>query len=188
MIFNAKKQRGKVITLPFLAITLVLLSSCQKTVLESETVAPLREVPALRLNFRFENDVPAPPPSTSNAPTEEKNGAVQLAFDQGRPEETLERTISSADKRRVLAVYQKLGDLPATYRLDLYSAEGKLLNKITPNGLAVYYPDTIVWSPDNSTVAFVGMIRLGQTVATPTAAPALCRQHQSSSAHREAVS
>ncbi len=170
MIFNLKKQRGKVKTLVSLGIILIFLSSCQKNAFDPETVtaSSLREVPALRLNFRFENDVPAPPPTNSNAQTEEKNGAVQTAFDQNRPEETLERTISSPDKKRVLAVYQKLGDLPATYRLDLYSAEGKLLNKITPNGLAVYYPDTIVWSPDNNNVAFVGMIRLGQTVATPT--------------------
>ncbi len=170
MIFNLKKQRGKAKAIVSLGIILIFLSSCQKNAFDPETVtaSSLREVPALRLNFRFENDVPAPPPTNSNAQTEEKNGAVQTAFDQTRPEETLERTISSPDKKRVLAVYQKLGDLAATYRLDLYSAEGKLLNKITPNGLAVYYPDTIVWSPDNNNVAFVGMIRLGQTVATPT--------------------
>lgn len=156
-------------------IVLILgsLTACQKTANDSPTVtaSSLHDIPALRLNFRFENDVPAPPANEQNASTEEKNGVIQADFDQNRPEETLERTIPSPDKKRFLVVYQKLGDLTATYRLDMYSIEGKLLNKITPNGLAVYYPDTIVWSPDSNNVAFVGMIRLGQTVPVPTPTP-----------------
>ncbi len=158
-----------------LSIVLLLgsLASCQKNIFEKETVTPasLRDVPALRLNFRFENDVPAPPANPAQTQTEEKNAVIQTDFDQNRPEETLERTIPSPDKKRFLVVYQKLGDLAATYRLDMYSAEGKLINKITPNGLAVFYPDTIVWSPDNNNVAFVGTVRLGQTVPIPTPTP-----------------
>lgn len=152
---------------------LFVLAACQRNTPDAPTVMPaaLRNVPALKLNFRFENDVPEPPPTNAQSQTEEKNNAIQADFDQNRPEETLERTISSPDKKRILAVYQKLGDMQATYRLDMYSADGKLLRKITPNGLAVYYPDTIVWSPDNNNVAFVGMIRLGQTVPVPTPTP-----------------
>lgn len=153
----------------FLIIFLFGVSACQKTATDTPTVSPssLGGVPALRLNFRFENDVPAPVSNNQNAPAEEKNNAVQADFDQNRPEETLERTISSPDKKRLLAVYQKLGDGQSTYRLDMYSADGKLVQKITPNGLAVHYPDTIVWSPDSNNAAFVGMIRLGQPAATP---------------------
>jgi hypothetical protein len=154
--------------------TLALILSgaaCRQTATDAPTVTPssLGGVPALRLNFRFENDVPAPTVVNQNAPLE-KNNAVQADFDQNRPEETLERTIPSPDKKRLLAVYQKVGDTEGSYRLDMYSAEGQLVRKITPNGLAIYYPDTIVWSPDSNNAAFVGMIRLGQNVA-PTPLP-----------------
>jgi hypothetical protein len=154
----------------FFTILFVLSgAACQKNATDTPTVTPsaLNGVPALKLNFRFENDVPAPSADPQIVAPNEKNNAVQADFDQNRPEETLERTISSPDKKRLLAVYQKLGDAPESFRLDMYSAEGKLVQKITPNGLAIYYPDTIVWSPDSNNVAFVGMIRLGQPVATP---------------------
>lgn len=149
------------------------LTACQRNASDTPTVSAssLRDVASIKLNFRFENDVPAPPATNTDVPVEEKNNAIQADFDQNRPEETLIRTIFSPDKKRFLAVYQKLDDLQATYRLDMYSADGKLLRKITPNGLAVYYPDTIVWSPDSTNVAFVGMIRLGQTVPVPTPEP-----------------
>ncbi|MBX7173034.1 MAG: hypothetical protein K1X72_18840 [Pyrinomonadaceae bacterium] len=152
-------------------LILIGLTSCQKTTTDERTITPssLRDVPALRLNFRFESDVPAPPADSLNAQNQEKNPTIQADFDQNRPEETLEKVIPSPDKKRILVVYTKLNDLAATYRLDMYSADGKLLNKITPNGLAVYYPDTIVWSPDNNNVAFVGAVRMTQTAApTPT--------------------
>jgi hypothetical protein len=156
------------LTLAF-ALSLSGLSACQKNIFESNSpnVTSLRDIPALRLNFRFESDVPAPPAKDQNAQTDEKNTAIQTDFDQNRPQESLEKTISSPDKKRILVVYRKFGDLESTYRLDMYSGDGKLVNKITPNGLAVYYPDTIVWSPDNNNVAFVGMIRTGQVVPTP---------------------
>ncbi len=156
-----------------ISLSLLGLLACQKNTADEPTVtaSALRDVPALRLNFRFENDVPAPPPNPQNVATEEKNAVIQADFDQNRPEETLERNLLSPDKKRYLVVYNKLNDLAGTFRLDMYSAEGKLLNKITPNGLAVYYPDTIIWSPDNNNVAFVGMVRLGQTVPVPTPTP-----------------
>lgn len=154
----------------FFTILFVLIgAACQKNAIDTPTVTPssLNGIPALKLNFRFENDVPAPPADPQSVAPNEKNNAVQADFDQNRPEETLERTIPSPDKKRLLAVYQKLGDGNESFRLDMYSAEGKLLQKITPNGLAIFYPDTIVWSPDSNNVAFVGVIRLGQPAATP---------------------
>jgi hypothetical protein len=45
------------------------------------------------------------------------------------------------------------------FRLDIYGADGKLLRKVTPNGMAVRFPDTIVWSPDSNNIAFVGVVR-----------------------------
>jgi hypothetical protein len=159
-------------------LAVVLLSSfgCQKSIFEPATVAPasLRDVPALRLNFRFESDVPAPPEINQNAQSEERNAAVQADFDQNRQQELLDKTVLSPDKQRILAVYHNPADQGSEYRLDMYSPDGKLVKKITYDGMAVHFPDTIVWSPDSKTVAFVGMIRAGlpggQPIPTPTPA------------------
>ncbi len=170
------QKREKVKKL-FLIILVLSFTACEKNVFQSPTVTPtsLKDVVALRLNFRFESDVPAPTTVVPPQNTELKNDAIQADFDQTRSPETLEKTLPSPDKNRFLAVYRKPEDVPNQYRLDMYSADGKLVKKITPNGLAVQFPDSIVWSPDGNSVAFVGMIRIGQTailqIATPTPTP-----------------
>ncbi len=165
----------------------------QKGVLQSSpaTVAPatLRDVPALKLNFRFETDVPAPTVSGEAAQTEERNAAVQTDFDQNREQELVDKTIVSPNKQRVLAVYHRAEDAPAEYRLDMYSADGKLLRKINYDGMAVHFADTIVWSPNSETVAFVGMTRVAQTnptAPTPTT-PTENNAHASSSSEDTAT-
>lgn len=155
----------------------ILLSAfgCQKSIFEGPTVAPasLRDVAALRLNFRFESDVPAPPDTIGQNPqSEERNAAVQADFDQNRQQELLDKTILSPDKQRVLAIYHAPSDQPAEFRLDMYSPDGKLIKKITYNGMAVHFPDTIVWSPDSKSLAFVGMIRAGLPGGQPLPTPA----------------
>jgi hypothetical protein len=154
---------------------LVILTAvgCQPNVPQSPVATKpqtLRDVPSLRLNYRFETDVPAP---TINVPlqSEERNAAVQADFDQNRPQEQLDKTLASPDKLRVLAVYHRAGDLPAEFRLDMYSPEGKLIRKISYDGMAVHFAETIVWSPDSSAVAFVAMIRGSQTGAIPSSSP-----------------
>jgi len=156
----------------FFITSLLVFTGCQRSLFDKQTVAPatLRDVPALKLNFRFESDVPAPPPNQQNQ-VEEKNAAVQTDFDQTRPQELLEKTLSSPDKNRFLAVYRKGEDMPGEYRLDMYGADGKLVRKITPSGMTVHYPDTIVWSPDSANVAFMAMTRVAQTSALPESAP-----------------
>ncbi len=148
--------------------SLLIFSGCQRNILQSPTTAPatLRAVPALRLNFRFETDVPAP---TVNQPAqmEERNVAVQADFDQNRAQESLDKTLTSPDRQRVLAIYHRTGDLPSEFRLDMYSADGKLLRRITYDGMAVHFAETIVWSPDSNTVAFVAMIRANQSNPLP---------------------
>ncbi|HLM02303.1 MAG TPA: hypothetical protein VK400_14725 [Pyrinomonadaceae bacterium] len=163
-----------------LVICLACSAACQRNIFQSPTVAPatLRDVPALKLNFRFEPDVPPPSTAaaTANQPPagEERVPAVQNDFDTNRPQEVLDKTLSSPDKQRVLAVYHKTDDLQSEFRLDMYSADGRLLRKITPGGLAVHFPDTIVWSPDSTNIAFVGMIRVGnQSTAGVLPTPAL---------------
>lgn len=158
----------------FLVTGLLLFTvSCERAVFNKDTVAPasLKDVPALKMNFRFETDVPAPTETNTQNTTEEKNAAVQADFDQNRAPEVLEKTLTSPDKQRVLAIYRKLGDTSAEYRLDMYSPDGKLLRKITPNGMAMHFPDIIVWSPDGTNVAFVGMTRNSSGAVTPEGAP-----------------
>src|SRR5215213_1771477 len=154
---------------------LLSITACQRNIFQSPTVAPatLRDVPALKLNFRFEPDVPQPSAASQTQANEERIQSVQNDFDTNRPQEVLDKTLASPDKKRVLAVYHKTEDLQAEFRLDMYSADGRLLRKITPNGLAVHFPDTVVWSPDSNNIAFVGMIRVGNQAASATPAPAL---------------
>ncbi len=131
----------------------------------------MRDVPAVRLNYRYEADVPAP--TLTAVAAEDRNPAVQADFDANRPQEMLERTLTSPDKKRVLAIYRQVTDLSSEFRLDIYTAEGKPLRKITAETMAVHFPDTIVWSPDSSAVAFVAMLRatVALTPITPSASP-----------------
>lgn len=132
--------------------------------------APMKDVPAVRLNYRYEGDVPAPTLEEHPHSDAERNAGVQADFDTNRAQELLDRTITSPDKQRVIAVYRTVNDLPSEVRLDMYSADGKLLRKITADTMAVHFPDTIVWSPNSKAVAFVATNRtIGLTpVATPT--------------------
>jgi hypothetical protein len=156
----------------FLIASLLIFSGCQRNIFQtspsSNAPTTLRDVPALRLNFRFETDVPAPTVNQT-APSEERNAAVQNDFDTNRAQEILDKTLTAPDKQRVLAIYHKTEDAPSEFRLDMYAPDGKLLRKITYDGMAVHFADTIVWSPDSSAFAFVAMTRAN--AANPTATP-----------------
>jgi len=162
--------RGKL----FLTLFIIfLLSACQSTQQEqdySKTVS-LQNVPAIKLGFRFEADVPAP--SVDDDKLQERKSSAKLGraelffpavkedFERNRPEEVLDETFVSPDGKRVLALYHRSQDAEKQYRLDLYSSDGKLLKTITPEGLAVvYFPDTVAWSPDSRNIAFTGTARL----------------------------
>lgn len=149
-----------------LAACLLILAGCQNNPQQQSGGMPssLRDVPALRLNYRYEPDIPAPVVEGKKM-AEEINTAVQADFDQNRPQEQLFTTVLSPDKKRVLAVYSRVNDLQAEYRLDMYTPEGKIIRKMTPETMAVHFPDTIAWAPDSSVVAFVAMVRAGQEEA-----------------------
>ena len=110
-----------------------------------------------------------PPDPPKDAAKEERNAAVQADFDANRPQEVLDMTLTSPDAKRVLAVYHKNGDMPSEFRLDMYTGDGRILKKVTADVMAVHFPDTIRWSPDSTTVAFVAMIRGAATDETSTA-------------------
>ena len=153
----------------------LLFTACSRTGVDLPGSAPsaMKDVAAVRLNYRYEADVP-PPDLTKDVAKEERNAAVQGDFDANRPQEVLDKTLASPDAKRVLAVYHKAGDMPAEFRLDMYTADGRLLKKITSDVMAVHFPDTIRWSPDSSTLAFVAMIRgaaVDETATAPAADP-----------------
>jgi hypothetical protein len=154
----------KTIAKIFIVSGFLITAGCQKGIFQSPTVAPvsMRDVPSLRLNYRYEADVPQPPEDAKTASTEERNAAVQADFDQNRSQELLDKTILSPDKQKVVAVYHRLGDVQAEFRLDMYTTDGRFLRKITSDAMAVHFPDTIVWSPDSTTLAFVAMTRAGE--------------------------
>ncbi len=139
-------------------------NACQQPAVQPTSVAPsaLRDVPALRLNFRFESDVPAPEQANEVIQIEERNALVQADFDQNRPQDLLDLTFTSPDKQRVLAVFHSVEDQQMEFRLEMYGADGKSLKLITHEGMAVHFPETIAWSPDSSSVAFVAMVRRGK--------------------------
>lgn len=152
--------------------TVVLFASCARSGVDLQGVTPssLNDVPAVSLNYRYEADVP-PPDAPKDAGKEDRNATVQSDFDANRPQEILDKTLTSPDGKRVLAVYHKTGDMQLEFRLDMYTADGRILKKITADVMAVHFPDTIRWSPDSLTLAFVAMIR-GASVDETSTAPA----------------
>lgn len=164
----------QIFKLPAAALLLgtVLLSGCQNNIFQKENApAPaMRDVPAVRLNYRYEADVPAPAADATKT-AEERNAAVQSDFDANRPMELLDRTLVSPDKKHILAVYHHLSDILSEYRLDMYSPEGVAQKRLTSDTMAVHFPDTIVWSPDSNSLAFVAMIRASQLEGPLAAAP-----------------
>lgn len=156
---------------PALVLSALLIAGCgtaPEPLTTTAGPAALKEVPSVRLNFRYEADVPAPG-ENKNAAAEERNPTVQADFDNNRLEELLDKTVTSPDGKRVIAVYHRPSDRIAEFRLDMYSADGQLLKRISADAMGVQFPDTIVWSPDSSTVAFMAKTRgMVDPMTTPT--------------------
>ncbi len=173
-IFNIVVKAGVSLVL---AAIVIGGTACQSPLFDKKEPikVSMGDTPAVRLNYRYEPDVPAPAVEPSQS-AEERNPAIQADFDTNRLTELLDKTIVSPDKKRIVAVYHRITDLSSEYRLDMYTAEGKLLKKMTADSMAVHFPDTIVWSPDSTLVAFVAMIRVADPMAglmlpTPSVTP-----------------
>jgi len=155
---------------PVTAIILatLLFSGCENSVFRPEPPAQpgLAAVPAVRLNYRYEADVPAPMLGPEGGTAAVRNPAVQADFDANRPAELLDRTLTSPDEKSVLAIYQRLSDPADEYRLDMYLPDGKVLRQITPDSMSVSWPEAIGWSPDSSSVAFAAKTRTTRPVDT----------------------
>ena len=127
----------------------------------------LRDVPARALAFIFQADVDPPAGIASEEPT--RLAPIQQDFDTHRKDDALLRTVISPDGQRALALYGTADEPSQTFRIDLYSADGKFLRNLTPPDLAVVFQDSVGWSPDNSFIAFVGRKSLkAQPSPTPS--------------------
>ena len=149
------------------------MSACSREPVQQAAKLPtsMKEIAAARLNFRYEADVP-PPPAVAAPNQQDRSTAVQADFDQNRPQELLDKTVASPDGKRVLAAYHRAADMPSEFRLDMYTSDGKILRKVTADTMAVHFPDTIVWSPNSESVAFVAMVRTQQAVPEGGPVPA----------------
>src|SRR5687767_15831039 len=99
-----------------LLLVAIVVTACSRSGadLPSATPSALSQVPAVRLNYRYEPDVPPPDPA-KDLTVENRNPGVQTDFDQNRPQEILDQTITSPDGKRVLAVYHKADDLSSEF-------------------------------------------------------------------------
>jgi hypothetical protein len=150
-----------------LGLALLLVSIACRDDSESQSLRPrqLRDVPANRLAFTFVADV-EPPPGVS---TDENKiiPAIQDDFDNRRKDEALLRTVVSPDGQRALALYGVADSPSATFRIDLYSSDGNFIRNVTPPELAVVFQDSVIWSADSNSIAFIGR-RSAEPQASPT--------------------
>jgi len=123
---------------------------------QGQSVRPrqLRDVPAQRLAFSFQADVQ--PPAGTASEDVPKLPAIQQDFDEHRKADALLGTVVSPNGQRALALYSTADEPTQTFRIDLYSADGKFLRNLTPPDLSVVFQDSVAWSADGGFIAFVG--------------------------------
>lgn len=165
-------HRGKLCALMLLLVLLVCAVAGCRTMFEKQSVRPrsLRDVPAQRLAYRFEADTATP----SGASEEEAQplATVQNDFNARRQDDALVRTVVSPDGQRALALYETGEDRPGEFRIDMYSADGNFLRNVTPPDLSGAFPLMVSWSPDGSSIAFIGRKSI-KPQPTPTPLPDL---------------
>ena len=169
LLTNRRFQRSIAFTLITIS-GFLLISSCTSCRRESDPQGlrprQLRDVPASKLAFKFSADVD--PPAGLAVEESKSIPAIQDDFDARRKDEALLRTVTSPDGQRALALYGTADESSTTtFRIDLYSSDGNFIRNITPPNLAVVFQDSVVWTSDSNTIAFVGR-RSAQPVASPT--------------------
>jgi hypothetical protein len=150
-----------------LLVTLVIAAGCKSVVERRDDVRPrvLRDVPSQNLAYRLSAD--ATPPANIDADDSlEKLETIANEFATKRTDDALLRTIKSPDGQRVLAVYASADEPGAACRIDLSNAEGQFLKNLVPPDLSCYFPETVTWSPDGNSIAFIARRR-----ATPSPTP-----------------
>jgi hypothetical protein len=163
-------SRPRALLLLSLSFALLLAAIACRNDSESQSLRPrqLRDVPANRLAFTFAADVQ--PPAGLSADENKIIPAIQDDFDNRRKDDALLRTVASPDGQRALALYGTADSPSATFRIDLYSSDGNFIRNMTPPELAVVFQDSVVWSFDSNSIAFVGR-KSAEPQASPTPIP-----------------
>jgi hypothetical protein len=153
----SKLQKNFSLTLALLAALVAGGVSCQSVLESRRDVRPLimRDVPAQRLAYRLEPDVPVPEEIKTEDNTD-KIEAIQTDFSARRQGDALMRTVRSPDGQRALALYGTADEPTQAFHIDIYSADGKFLRNLTPPDLSCVFPETVAWSPDGNFITFVG--------------------------------
>jgi dipeptidyl aminopeptidase/acylaminoacyl peptidase len=147
-----------------LLLLLVIAPACRKDG-GKDGLRPntLRAVPASRLAYSFVPDTEAPPGTVAEEETKLK--PIEDDFDLRRKDDRLLRTVVSPDRLRALALYDTGETQEGEFRIDMYSADGKFLRKLTPTELSGAFAPMVSWSPDGNYIAFIG--RKSLTPPTP---------------------
>ncbi|HEY6232088.1 MAG TPA: hypothetical protein VIW64_12575 [Pyrinomonadaceae bacterium] len=168
VFLTRKHPRNPAATVMLVLAALIFVASACTSIMQRGEVRPLvlRDVPAQRLAFRFEPDVPAPA-EIGNEDADDKIEAIQIAFNTRRENDALVRTVRSPDGQRALALYGTADAPSQEFHIDLYSADGLFLRNLTPPDLGCVFPETVAWSPDGNFISFIGHKSLRPT-PTPT--------------------
>lgn len=135
----------------------------------------LRDVPAERLAFRFEPDLPEDklPEYLRRDEPEEPAAAIRTAFETQRPDDALIRTVLDPSGMRALVLYGTSAT-DTDFRIDLYNTTGQFIRNVLPADLTGVFPGEVEWSPDGANIVFSG-VRTPTPQTTPeppNAAPA----------------
>lgn len=165
--YSSRPFSSKVFVLSLLNLAMLLLAVACRNDGDSQSVRPrqLRDVPARSLAFNFQADVQ--PPAGLASYEVKSLPVIQQDFDARRKDDALLRTVTSPDGQRALALYATADAPTTTFQIDLYSSDGNFIRNVTPPTLAVVFQDSVVWSGDGSSIAFVGR-RSAESAASPT--------------------
>jgi len=158
--FTIRRYRARLcITRAYLVALLILIAgiaSCTSITLGPDDVRPrvLRDVPAQRLAYRFQPDVPLPE-EIRNEQADDKIEAIQLDFNTRRENDALLKTVRSPDGYRALVLYNSADEPSQTFRIDLYSSDGNFVRNLTPPDLSCVFPEAVAWSPDGNSITFI---------------------------------
>src|SRR6187397_966697 len=94
-----------IVSLTAVLCSVLLLGGCQNDIFQKQEAPPpaFKDVPAVRLNYRYEADVPPPSADPGAQPADERDPGIQADFDANRTQELLDRTLTSPDKRNIIA-------------------------------------------------------------------------------------
>jgi hypothetical protein len=154
--FRFRESKNTSLLILTILTTLVAgVGSCA-SIIDRQDVTPrlLRDVPAQRLAYRFEPDVPLPAEiKTEN--TDDKIEAIQFDFNTRRTDDALLRTVRSPDGQRALVLYGTQDEPSQAFHIDIYSSDGKFLRNLTPPEFSCVFSEAVSWSPDGNFITFI---------------------------------